>query len=111
MNKQGDIIKITHKDKGRERSQLYVVLSRDEYNFAVKKIIACPIIVDNTEKPFLIPVNQEGLRGGSKANTLDVCVFKEKILEDCKYEKVGSISNKEFIQIAQKFAMNFNFPL
>ena len=110
MNKQGDIIKLHYKDKGRERSQLFVILSRNEYNFAVKKVVACPIISNNTEKPFLVPVNQEGLRGGSKVNTLDVFVFKNMELEESKYERVGSISNKEFIQMAQKFAMNFNFP-
>ncbi len=111
VNKQGDIIKLKYDDNGRERSQLYVVVSRDEYNLSIKRMIVCPIVVSNIEKPFFVPVNQEGLRGGSKASTIDVCIFNDKTLEDCEYERVGSVSNKEFIQIAQKFAMNFKFPL
>ena len=86
-----------------------VVISRDEYSLASKLIIVCPITSTDKERPYLVPIPHEKLREGSKVNTKQVYSLDYTEGGGRQVQIIGHISNKEMMNIAQHFLMNFNF--
>ena len=84
-------------------------MSRDEYSLASKLIIVCPITSSDKERPYLVPINNESLKENSKVNTKQVYSLDYSERGGRNVQIIGKITNKEMINIAQHFLMNFNF--
>jgi|SRR5690625_394212 len=113
MVKQKEIISVElhNEELDRHSKSEYVVMSRDEYNSATKQFLACEIVYAEEVKPYLLPINVTGLRRNSKVNTLNVYTIKKNSESDVSQEHISKVSNKEFLQIAQAFELNFNFQI
>lgn len=113
MVNQKEIISVELYNEGLDRHSKsdYVVISRDEYNRVTKQFLACEIVYAEDVKPYFIPIKVTGLRRNSKVNTLNIYTVKKNSGSDTPQEHIGEVSNKEFLQIAQAFQLNFNFPI
>lgn len=113
MVKQKEIVTVElyNDEFDRHSKSEYVVISRDEYNSVTKQFLACEIIYSEETKPYFIPIKITGLRRNSKVNTLNVYTIKKTNEFDVSLEHVSEVSNKEFLQIAQAFKLNFNFQI
>jgi len=111
MVKQKDVISVElyNDELDRHSKSEYVVISRDEYNSVTMQLLACEIVYSEETKPYLIPIKVTGLRRNSKVNTLNVNTIKKNSELTESQEHIGEVSNKEFLQIAQAFELNFNF--
>lgn len=89
----------------------YIVISRDEYNSVTKQILACAIVYTEDVKPYFITIKVAGLRRNSKVNTLNVYTIKQNSESDMLQVLIGKVVNKDFLQIAQAFELNFNFQI
>lgn len=86
-----------------------VVISRDEYSFVSDLIIVCPITSSDKERPYLVPIVNEGLKANSKVNTKQVYSLDYSERAGRNVQIIGKITNKELTNIAQHFLLNFNF--
>lgn len=111
MVKQKEVISVElyNDELDRHSKSDYVVISRDEYNSVMKQFLACEIVYTEETKAYFIPIKVTGLRRNSKVNTLNVYTIKKNINSNESQEQIGEVSNKEFLQIAQAFELNFNF--
>ncbi len=111
--KQKDVISVETYDEVLDRYNKteYVVLSRDEYNLAVKQVLVCRVIYVTDMKPYFIPIRIPGLRRNSKVNTLNISTLEFANYLKVKSESIGEISNREFLEIAQAVSLNFKFPI
>lgn len=86
-----------------------VVMSRDEYSLASNLVIVCPITTSDKERPYLVPINNESLKVNSKVNTKQVYSLDYSERGGRNVQIIGKVTNKEMLNIAQHFLMNFNF--
>jgi len=86
-----------------------VVISRDEYSKSSNLIIVCPITSSDKVRPYFVPINNESLKGNSKVNTKQVYSLDYTESAGRNVQIIGKITNKEMMNIAQHFLMNFNF--
>jgi len=109
---QGSLVLIDFEpSKGNEiqKRRPAVVISRDEYSYASNLIIVCPITSSDKERPYLVSINNESLKVKSKVNTKQVYSLDYSKHAGRNVQIIGKITNKEMINIAQHFLMNFNF--
>lgn len=110
--KQGTLVYIDFEpSKGSEikKRRPAVVISRDEYNLASNLIIVCPITSTDKQRPYFVPINNENLTPNSKVNAKQVYSLDYTERGGRNVEIIGNITNKELINIAQHFLLNFNF--
>ncbi len=88
-----------------------VVISRDEYSYSSNLIIVCPITSTNKNRPYFVEIKHEKLASGSRVNTKQVYTLDYSKQGGRKIDILGKVSQREFINIAQHFLMNFNFQL
>lgn len=112
MVKQKDIVSIEtyNEETDRYSKTDYLVVSRNEYIKFTNQFLACKIIHSKQVKPYFVPIQVPGLRRNSKVNTLSIYTLEMNETGSSK-ECIGKISTNEFLQIAQAFLLNFNFPL
>lgn len=110
--KQKDVISVESYDKVLDRYSKteYVVLSRDEYNIAMKQALVCKVVYSTDVKPYLIPIIVSGLRRNSKVDTLNIYTIREGTVAIESIANLGQVSDKDFLRIALAFNLNFNFP-
>lgn len=109
---QGSLIYIDFEpSKGSEikKRRPAVVISRDEYSLASNLIIVCPITSTDKEQPYFVPVSNENLKVGSKVNAKQVYSLDYTERGGRNIQMIGRVTNKELMNIAQHFLMNFNF--
>lgn len=88
----------------------YVVISRNEYNTLTKQLLVCELIYTEDVKSYFVPIKVSGLRRNSKVYTFNIYTLNKTKSND-SYELIGTLSNQEFLKIAQAVALNFNFPI
>lgn len=112
MVKQKGIISIEtyNEETDRYSKTDYVIVSRNEYNSALGQFLACEIIYSKEVKPYFVPIQVPGLRRYSKVNTLSIYTLKKSEVGSSQ-KCIGEISTNAFLQIAQAFLLNFNFPI
>ena len=88
-----------------------MVLSRDEYKFAVKQILECKVIYLTNVNPYLISIIVSGLRGNSRVDTLNVYTIYDNRIADESITTLDQVSNKEFLQIGQAHLLNYNLQI
>ena len=109
---QGSLVYIDFEpSKGSEiqKRRPAVVISRDEYSKVSNLIIVCPITSSDKERPYFVPINNERLKVNSKVNTKQVYSLDYSKRGGRNVQIIGQITNKEMMNIAQHFLMNFNF--
>lgn len=111
MIKQKAVISVESYDSKLDQySKLeYVVISRDEYNALTKQLLVCQIVNIENVKSYFVPIKVSGLRRNSNVYTFNIYTLN-KIKSNDSYEFIGTVSNQEFLKIAQAVALNFNFP-
>lgn len=112
--KQGTIIYIDFEpSKGSEikKRRPAVVISRDEYSLSSNLIIVCPITSTDKERPYFVKIDNKALKDGSKVNSKQVYTLDFTKRGGRNVEILGSVTRKEFTNIAQHILMNFNFPI
>ncbi|MCU5746270.1 type II toxin-antitoxin system PemK/MazF family toxin [Staphylococcus sp. SQ8-PEA] len=112
--KQGTLVYIDFEpSKGSEirKRRPAIVLSRDEYNLSSNLIIVCPITSTDKKRPYFIAINNKSLKPKSKVNTKQVYSLDYTQNGGKNIEIIGRITNKELMNIAQHFMLNFNFRL
>lgn len=110
--KQGDIVIINFDpSQGAEiqKRRPALVLSRNEYNQKNRFIIVCPVTSTEVSRPYLIPIENEGLKRNSKVNVQQVYSFDCTKDGDRKVEVIGHLNKKSFFMVAQAFMFSFNF--
>ena len=113
MIKQRDIVTIDFEpSKGSEvrKRRPAIAISRDEYNHSSSLIIVCPITSTTKTRPYFIPIASEVLNKQSKVNTKQVYSLDYTKKGNRNVEVIGRLEEKEFLNIAQHFLLNFNFP-
>lgn len=111
--KQGDLVLVTFDpSKGSEiqKRRPALVLSRTEYNLSSNLIIVCPITSTTKERPYFLPIKNEALMKDSKVNTKQVYSLDYTAAGNRNVKVIGKVETKEFLNIAQHFLLNFNFP-
>ena len=88
-----------------------IVISRDKYNLASHLIIVCPITSTQKERPYFVSLQHEKLMERSKVNTKQVYSLDYTKLEGRKVQIVGQLTQKELMDVAQHFLLDFNFHL
>ncbi|HDK8090591.1 type II toxin-antitoxin system PemK/MazF family toxin [Mammaliicoccus sciuri] len=109
---QGTLIYIDFEpSKGSEikKRRPAIVISRDEYNLASNLVIVCPITSTDKDRPYFVPINNKNLKPNSKVNTKQVYSLDYTERAGRNIQIIGKITNKELMNIAQHFLMNFNF--
>lgn len=113
MIKQRDIVTIDFElsegSEIRERRPA-LVMSRDEYNLSSNLIILCPITSTNKVRPYFISIDSEVLINQSKVNTKQVYSLDFTKKGNRNVKILGQLEEKQFLNIAQHFLLNFNFP-
>lgn len=110
--KQGSLVYIDFEpSKGSEiqKRRPAIVMSRDEYNLSSNLIIVCPITSTTKERPYFVSIDHEELNSNSKVNTKQVYSLDYTQQGDRNIEIIGNVINREFMNIAQHFMLNFNF--
>lgn len=113
MIRQGDIVTINFDpSKGSEiqKRRPAIVMSRDEYNLSSSLIIVCPITSTDKLRPYFIPINSKVLQKDSKVNTKQVYSLDYTDKGNRNVKVIGKVEMKEFLNVAQHFMLNFNFP-
>ena len=113
MIKQGDIVTINFDpSRGSEiqKRRPALVMSRDEYNLSSNLIIVCPITSTDKQRPYFLPINSKALQKDSKVNTKQVYSLDYTDEGNRNVKVIGKVEMKEFLNIAQYFMLNFNFP-
>ncbi|MFD1902763.1 type II toxin-antitoxin system PemK/MazF family toxin [Enterococcus termitis] len=113
MIKQGDIVTINFDpSKGSEiqKRRPALVMSRNEYNLSSNLIIVCPITSTTKQRPYFLPISSEALKKDSKVNTKQVYSLDYTPEGNRNVKVIGKIEVKEFLNVAQHFMLNFNFP-
>lgn len=109
---QGTLIYIDFEpSKGSEirKCRPAVVISRDEYNLSSNLVIVCPITSTDKNRPYFVPINNEKLKPNSKVNAKQVYSLDCTERGGRNVQIIGDVTNKELINIAQHFLLNFNF--
>jgi len=109
---QGALISIDFEpSKGSEikKRRPAVVISRDEYNLASNLIIVCPITSTDKERPYFVSIQNKKLSENSKVNTKQVYSLDYTKQGGRKIQVLGKITQKELMNVAQHFLLNFNF--
>ncbi|MBO1298641.1 MULTISPECIES: type II toxin-antitoxin system PemK/MazF family toxin [unclassified Enterococcus] len=88
-----------------------IVISRDEYSYSSNLIIVCSIMSINKNRPYFVDIKHEKLTHGSRVNTKQVYTLDYSEQGGRKIEVLGKISQRDLINVAQHFLMNFNFQL
>jgi|SRR5699024_4521843 len=111
--KQKDIISVESYDEALDRYSKteYVVLSRNEYNIAMKQALVCKVVYSTDVKPYLIPIIISGLRRNSRVDTLNIYTIREGAVADKSITILGQVSDKEFLQIGQAYLLNYNLQI
>lgn len=110
--KQGSLIYIDFEpSKGSEirKRRPAIVISRDEYNLSSNLIIVCPITSTDKERPYFVPISNPSLTSNSKVNTKQVYSLDYTQNGGRNIEIVGNVTNRELMNVAQHFMLNFNF--
>ncbi|ALS36103.1 growth inhibitor PemK [Enterococcus rotai] len=113
MIKQRDIVIIDFEpSKGSEikKRRPALVMSRDEYNLSSNLIIVCPITSTKSKQPYFVSINNEVFEKESKVNTKQVYSLDFTEKGGRNVQVIGHLQTKEFLNIAQHFLLNFNFP-
>ncbi|MFP4876735.1 type II toxin-antitoxin system PemK/MazF family toxin [Mammaliicoccus sciuri] len=72
-------------------------------------MIVCPITSTDKNRPYFVPINNKNLKPNSKVNTKQVYSLDYTETAPRNIQIIGKITNKELMNIAQHFLMNFNF--
>ena len=113
MIRQGDIVTINFDpSRGSEiqKRRPALVMSRNEYNLSSNLIIVCPITSTTKQRPYFLPISSEALQKDSKVNTKQVYSLDYTSEGNRNVKVIGKVDMKEFLNIAQHFMLNFNFP-
>ncbi|MEO1769690.1 type II toxin-antitoxin system PemK/MazF family toxin [Candidatus Enterococcus ferrettii] len=114
MINQGAIVYLDFEpSKGSEikKRRPAVIISRTEYNQASNLVIVCPITSSVKDRPYFVEINNDCLKDGSKVNTKQVYSLDYTPHGGRDIKIIGQVTNKELIDIAQHFMLNFNFPI
>lgn len=113
MVNQKSVISVEFYDEKLDRysKSEYVVISRDEYNSLTKQLLVCELVYTEDVKSYFVPIKVSGLRRNSKVYTFNIYTLSKLNSNDLTYEFIGSVSNQEFLKIAQAVSLNFNFPI
>lgn len=113
MIKQGDIVVIDF-DPSRgskiKKRRPALVLSKDSYNKMTSLLIVCPITSNSQNRPFLVPIESVGLDKNSQVNTMQVYSFDKTRRGNRNIQVIGHVEEAEFLAVAQRFLLNFDFP-
>lgn len=110
---QGDIVLLTFDpSKGSEiqKRRPALVMSRNEYNLSSNLIIVCPITSTKVNRPYYLPLTNDALNKESKVNTKQVYSLDYTSEGNRNVKVIGKVETREFLNIAQHFMLNFNFP-
>lgn len=110
--KQGSLIYIDFEPSKRseiKKRRPAIVISRDEYNWSSNLIIVCPITSTNKERPYFVSISNQNLKSNSKVNTKQVYSLDYTQDGGRGIEIIGRVTNRELMNVAQHFMLNFNF--
>ncbi|MDT2597284.1 type II toxin-antitoxin system PemK/MazF family toxin [Enterococcus dongliensis] len=113
MIEQGQIVTLSFDPSNGAEIQKYrpaLVMSRDEYNKSGRLIIVCPITSTEKKAPYLIPINSDVFKKESKVNIRQVYSLDYTKEGNRNVKVLGNLDRKDFLQVAQIFLQNFNFP-
>lgn len=113
MIKQGQVVTISFEPSKGEEIQKYrpaLVMSRNEYNLSGNLIIVCPITSTERNEPYLLPISGEFLKKDSKVNTRQIYSLDYTKKGNRNVKVIGELKRVEFLNVAQVFMQNFNFP-
>ncbi|WP_086315716.1 type II toxin-antitoxin system PemK/MazF family toxin [Enterococcus sp. 7F3_DIV0205] len=113
MIKQRDIVTIDFEPaKGSEikKRRPALVMSRDEYNLSSNLITVCPITSTKSNHPYFVSITSEAFEKESTVNTKQVYSLDFTEKGGRNVQVIGHLKAKDFLNVAQHFLLNFNFP-